>query len=99
MYSFFRKSMEDEELDVPLKNIRNLKNININKISKKPDEVKIVLEIAMETIQYQQRKIRNFQSHINKLQKRVQSLTPLNKHLHDNNFISDKALEHLNVSI
>lgn len=91
--------MEDEELDVPLKNIRSMKNININEILKKPDEAKIVLEIAMETIQDQQRKIRNFQSHVNKLKKRVQSLTALNKHLHDNNFISDKALEHLNISI
>ncbi|KMQ88497.1 eukaryotic translation initiation factor 4b, partial [Lasius niger] len=55
--SLKRKSMEDEELDVPLKNIRSMKNININEILKKPDEAKIVLEIAMETIQDQQRKI------------------------------------------
>jgi len=50
MFSFFRKSTRDEDLDVPLKRIKNMKDINVDEVSKNADEAKIVLEIAMETI-------------------------------------------------
>jgi len=53
----------------------------------------------LETITEQEKKIQHLQMHAYKLKTRMQSLTELTKHLHDNNLIFDKALEHMNVSI
>lgn len=89
----------DEKVDVPLKNIRYMKDINIHEVSKNPDEAAMVLEIALETIAEQAKKIKYLQKQAYRLRKRLHSLTELNKHLHDNNLISNQALEHLNVSI
>jgi len=92
--------MEDK-VDVPLKHIKHMKDINVHEVSKNPDEAAMVLEFALETITEQEKKIRHLQKHAYKLKTRVQSLTELTKHLtkHDNNLISDKALENMNVSI
>jgi len=87
--------MEDE-IDVPLKHIKHMEDINVHEVSKNPDEATMVLEL--ETITEQEKKI-HLQKHAYKFKKRVQSLTELTKHLHDNNLISDKALEYMNVSI
>jgi len=76
-----------------------MKDINVHEMSKNPDEAAIVLEFALETVTEQEKKIRHLQKHVYKLKTRVQSLTELTKHLHDNNLISDKALEYMNVSI
>jgi len=89
----------ENEIDVPLKHIKHMKDINVHEVSKNPDEAAIVLEFALETITEQEKKIRHLQKHAYNLKKRVQSLTELTKHLHNNNLISDKALEHINVSI
>jgi len=90
--------MEDE-VDIPLKHIKRMKDIDVHEVSKNPDEAAMVLEFALETITEQKKKIRHLQKHTYKLKRRVQSLTELTKHLQDNNLISDKALEYLNVSI
>lgn len=84
--SLKRKLMENEEIDFPLKHIRHMKDINVYEVSKNQDEAKMVLEIALETIAEQAKKIQRLQIQRCKLKNRVQSLTELNKHLHDNNF-------------
>jgi len=81
--------MEDE-IDVPLKHIKHIKDINIHEVSKNEDEAAMVLEFAMETIIEQKKKIRHLQKHTYKLKKRVQILTELTKHLLDDNLISNK---------
>ena len=86
MYSFSRKLMKNEEIDFPLKHIKHMKNINVYEISKNQDEAKMVLEIALETIAEQAKKIQRLQIQRCKLKNRVQNLTELNKQLHDNNF-------------
>jgi len=82
--------MEDE-IDVPLKHIKYMKDINLYEVSKNEDEAEMVLELAIETIIEQKKKIRRWQKYAYKLKKRVQSLTELTKHLLDNNSISNKV--------
>jgi len=82
--------MEDE-IDVPLKHIKHMKDIDLYEVSKNEDDAKMVLELAIETIIEQKKKIRRWQKYAYKLKKRVQSLTELTKHLLDNNSLSNKV--------
>ncbi|XP_018361230.1 PREDICTED: THAP domain-containing protein 2-like isoform X1 [Trachymyrmex cornetzi] len=97
--SLKRKSMENKEVDFPLKHIKYIKDINVCQVSRNPDEAAMVLDVAIETITEQAKKIQYLQVQACKLKKRVQNLTELNKHLHDNNLISKEALEHMNQII
>ncbi|EFN80634.1 hypothetical protein EAI_00113 [Harpegnathos saltator] len=97
--SLKRKSMGHEEVDVPLHHIKRLKDINVNKVSKHAEEAKFVIEVAMETIEDKQNEIRKLKSYVNTQRRRLQSLIELNKHLHDNNLISDTVRKNLDVSI
>ncbi|KYN44087.1 THAP domain-containing protein 9 [Trachymyrmex septentrionalis] len=82
--SLKRKLMENKEIDFPLKHIKYMKDINVYEVSKNQDEAKMVLEIALETIVEQAKKIQHLQIQRCKLKNRVQSLMELNKHLHHN---------------
>lgn len=95
--SLKRNLMESKEIDGLVKRIKYIKDIKVHEVSKNPDEAAMVLEIALETLAEQQKKIQYLQTHTYKLKQRLQSLTELNKH--DNNLISNKSLERLNVSI
>ncbi|KYN07862.1 THAP domain-containing protein 9, partial [Cyphomyrmex costatus] len=97
--SLKRKSMENKEVDFPLKHIKHIKDINVCQVSKNSDEAAMVLDVALETIKEQAKKIQHLQVQTCKLKKRVKNLSELNKHLHDNNLISKEALERMNVSI
>lgn len=95
----FRKLIEHPELDVPLKNVKSMRDIDLSEVSKKPDEAKMALEVAMEIIKDQNRRIRNLQSHVNKLKRRISSLTSLKIHSRKKTLVSDQVMDHLNVSI
>ncbi|XP_018398979.1 PREDICTED: uncharacterized protein LOC108776771 [Cyphomyrmex costatus] len=97
--SLKRKLIENKEVDFPLKHIRYIKDINICQVSRNPDEAAIALDVALETITEQAKKIQHLQVQTCKLKKRVQNLIELNKHLRDNNLISKKALERMNKII
>lgn len=66
---------------------------NRNENNRKTRKIYVILR------NLQSNKFTNINTHINSLRKRIQNLTALNKHLHDNNLMSDESVEYFNVSM
>lgn len=68
--------LSDEEIQEmkPMKQVRYLKNVNWDEISKLPSEAKIVWEVAMEELKEGNDKIKHLQAHIRHLKATVRKL-------------------------
>lgn len=77
-------STEQSAEEIPLKNIKRITDIDIEKISQSPLEAKICLEVLIEELHEKQKKVKHFRDKVAKLQKTVKVLRSLIKTLKDN---------------
>ncbi|XP_031340372.1 THAP domain-containing protein 6-like isoform X2 [Photinus pyralis] len=83
---------------IPCPKYRRIGDIDVKKVCTSPAEAKLCLEVAIETIQEQRRKIRKLQTSNNKLRKSFIDLKALLNELKEKNVLSSEAWDILIVS-